>query len=94
MSLLPTFRHYGYRYYWNSHMGFVMIARKQVSRKAKFAAALVEAGISPSTFAREIGGVSKTQLYRVLKDPANSAPLTAKIDAFINEHVGRQALAS
>lgn len=73
-----------------------MVARNGVSRKAKFAAALIEAKISPSAFAREIGGVSKTQLYRVLNDPKQSAPLTAKIDAFIDEHVGtrKTALAS
>lgn len=73
-----------------------MVARKEVSRKAKFAAALKEAGITAEAFARDIGKVSTTQLYRTLKNPMNSAPLTAKIDAFIAEHVGHQrnALAS
>lgn len=63
-----------------------MVAPKTVSRKAAFAAALVEAGISASAFARDVGGVSRTQLYRTLDDPTQSAPLTAKIDAFIAEH--------
>jgi len=73
-----------------------MVAPKKVSRKAKFAAALIEAGITPSVFAREVAGVSKTQLYRTLNDPKQSAPLTAKIDAFIREHIGTRptALAS
>lgn len=70
-----------------------MVARKKVSRKAKFAAALIEAGISPSAFARERAGVSKTQLYRTLNNPKESAPLTAKIDAFIAEYIGTRITA-
>ena len=70
-----------------------MVAPKQMSRKAAFAAALVEAGLSASAFAADIGGVSRTQLYRVLDDPTQSAPLTAKIDAFIREHVGNKVTA-
>lgn len=65
-----------------------MVARKSLSRKALFAAALVEAGMTLPQFARERGGVTDTQLRRVLLDPSNSAPLTAKIDAFIAEHIG------
>jgi hypothetical protein len=65
-----------------------MVARKEVSRKALFAAALVEAGMSYPEFAATIGGVSNTQLHRTLKDPTASAPLTAKIDAFIRKHIG------
>jgi hypothetical protein len=67
-----------------------MVAPKKLSRKAGFAAALVEARMSASAFAESIGGVSRTQLYRVLDDPTQSAPLTAKIDAFIEEQLGRQ----
>jgi hypothetical protein len=70
-----------------------MVARKTLSRKALFAAALVEAGMSAPEFASRIGGVSATQLHRVLKDPTQSAPLTGKIDAFIAEHVGRRTIA-
>lgn len=53
-----------------------------------FAAALVEAGMSTAEWAEKVGGVSDTQVYRVLKDPTNSAPLTAKIDDFIEQHTG------
>lgn len=60
-----------------------MVAGKQLSRKALFAAALVEAGMTIPQFAERVGGVSATQVRRVLKDPTNSAPLTEKIDAFI-----------
>ena len=67
-----------------------MVARKELSRKALFAAALVEAGTTANRWADEIGGVSSTQLYRTLADPRNSAPLTAKIDAFIRKHIGRE----
>lgn len=70
-----------------------MVPRKVLSRKALFAAALVEAGMTAPQFASEIGGVSNTQLHRTLKDPKNSAPLTAKIDAFIALHVGYSAAA-
>lgn len=63
------------------------MAIKPLSRKALFAAALIEAKTSAPEFA-EASGVSNTQLHRTLKDPTNSAPLTAKIDAFILEHVG------
>ena len=62
-----------------------MVAPKPLSRKALFAAALVEAGMTLPQFARDRGGVTDTQLRRVLMDPSNSAPLTAKIDAFIAE---------
>ena len=65
-----------------------MVARKALSRKALFAAALVEAGMTALEFADQIGNVSPTQLHRTLKDPKQSAPLTAKIDAFIAKHVG------
>jgi hypothetical protein len=73
-----------------------MVARKALSRKALFAAALVEAEMSYPQFASQIGEVSNTQLHRTLKDPSVSAPLTAKIDAFIKKHVGNgiTALAS
>lgn len=73
-----------------------MVARKSLSRKALFAAALVEAGMTLPRFAREIGGVSDQQVRRVLLDPTNSAPLTAKIDAFIASQLGHRitALAS
>lgn len=70
-----------------------MVARRTLSRKALFAAALVEAGMSLPQFAKQIGEVSPTQLRRVLLDPSNSAPLTAKVDAFIAEHVGRRITA-
>lgn len=72
-----------------------MVARKPVSRKALFAAALVEAGMTGRGFARDLG-VSNTTLLRVLVDPKQSAPVSAKIDAFIREHVGQRitALAS
>lgn len=43
-------------------------------------------------FAKEIGNVSREQLRRTLNDPRNSAPLTAKIDAFCDEHVGKQRM--
>lgn len=69
-----------------------MLARRRLSRKAGFAAALVEAGVSASAFALNVG-VSRRMLYRVLNDPKQSAPLTAKIDAFIAEHVGREPIA-
>lgn len=68
-----------------------MVARRKLSRKAGFAAALAEAGMTATRFAKDIGGVSRRQLYRVLDDPKNSAPLTAKIDAFIKKHVGKIA---
>jgi hypothetical protein len=72
-----------------------MVARKPLSRKALFAAAIVEAGMTYPEFAEKIGGVSNTQLHRTLKDEKASAPLTAKIDAFIAEHLGTHtALAS
>jgi lambda repressor-like predicted transcriptional regulator len=64
-----------------------MVARKSLSRKASFVAALTEAGMSASAWAKNEGGVSKTQLYRVLADPKNSAPLTQKIDRFIAKYV-------
>lgn len=65
-----------------------MLARNGISRKARFAAALVEAGLTIGEFAKDIGGVSRTQLRRTLGDETSSAPLTAKIDAFIEKHVG------
>jgi hypothetical protein len=58
-----------------------------------FAAALVEAGMTGPEFADRIGGVSSSHLYRTLEDPKNSAPLTAKIDTFIREHVGNKSMA-
>jgi hypothetical protein len=67
-----------------------MVTRKPISRKALFFAALIEAGMTAPQFAEKVGGVSNTQLHRVLKDPTQSAPLTAKIDAFIAEHIGAQ----
>lgn len=67
-----------------------MAAPKPLSRKALFAAALVEAGMTAQLFAKKIGGVSTTQLYRTLNDPRASGPLTAKLDAFIREHTGAQ----
>ena len=70
-----------------------MVARRKLSRKAGFAAALAEAGMTATAFAKEIGGVSRRQLYRVLEDPKQSAPLTGKIDAFITEHTGMRVLA-
>lgn len=67
-----------------------MVAQKGISRKARFAAALVEAGLTIGEFLTEHGGgVSRTQLRRTLEDEKNSAPLTAKIDAFIAEHIGK-----
>lgn len=69
-----------------------MVARRKLSRKAGFAAALAEAGMTATAFAAEIGKVSRRQLYRTLDDPQQSAPLTAKIDAFIAEHVGEVRL--
>lgn len=69
-----------------------MVARRMLSRKAGFAAALVEAGVSASAFALE-AGVSRRMLYRVLNDPKQSAPLTAKIDAFIEANIGRYPIA-
>lgn len=70
-----------------------MVARKALSRKALFAAALVEAGMSAPDFATRIGGVSNTQLHRTLKDPSASAPLTKKIDDFITKHIGSRLAA-
>lgn len=70
-----------------------MVARPPLSRKALFAAALVEAGMSAPEFADKIGGVSNSQLHRTLNGQTISAPLTAKIDAFIREHVGNRATA-
>lgn len=67
-----------------------MVARKGLSRKALFAAALVEAKMSAPEFAEQIGGVSRTQLHRTLADPTASAPLTRKIDDFIEVHTGRK----
>ena len=71
-----------------------MVARKGLSRKALFAAALVEAGTSANRWADEVGGVSSSHLYRTLDDPKLSAPLTAKIDAFIRKHIGRELTAA
>lgn len=65
-----------------------MVARKIISRKALFAAALVEARMTMGEFASDIGGVSRTQLQRTLADSVHSAPLTAKIDAFIAAQLG------
>lgn len=70
-----------------------MVAHKAIGRKARFAAALKEADMSPTEWALEIGKVSRTQLYRVLDDPSNSAPLTAKIDEFIDKHIGKRTTA-
>lgn len=69
-----------------------MVARKELSRKALFAAALVEAKLTLPGFARK-SGVSNTQLRRTLVDSTASAPLTAKIDEFIEEHVGTRMMA-
>jgi hypothetical protein len=65
-----------------------MVAQKTISRKARFAAALVEADMTIGEFARDVGGVSRTHLRRTLEDPTQSAPLIEKIDAFIEQHVG------
>lgn len=65
-----------------------MVALRKLSRKAGFVAALAEAGMTAGAFADEIGQVSRRHLYRVLDDPSQSAPLTAKIDAFIRLHIG------
>lgn len=70
-----------------------MVAQKRVSRKARFAAALREADMSLTEWASEIGKVSTTQVYRVLNDPVNSAPLTKKIESFIEKHIGKRATA-
>lgn len=72
-----------------------MVALQPLSRKALFAAALVEAGISAPQFAEQ-SGVSNSVLHRTLKGQMVSAPLMAKVDAFIREHVGNRptALAS
>lgn len=64
-----------------------MVAQKPLSRKALFVAALVEADMSAKRWAEERGGVSQVQLYRTLRHPEQSAPLTAKIDAFIAEYI-------
>ena len=56
-----------------------MVARKGLSRKALFAAALVEAGMSAPQFAEQVGGVTNTQLRRTLSDPKNSAPLISDV---------------
>jgi hypothetical protein len=72
-----------------------MVALRGMSRKAKFKAALVEARMTASAWARDVGGVSRTQLQRTLNNPEQSAPLTEKIDAFIAEHFDKpSALAS
>lgn len=71
-----------------------MVARQPLSRKALFAAALVEAGMTAPDFAERIGGVSNSQLHRTLKEPRSSAPLTAKIDAFIEKYVGGRVVAA
>lgn len=71
-----------------------MVAQKAMSRKAGFAAALAEAGVTIGEFLRdECGGISRTQLRRVLNDPSQSAPLTAKIDAFVKKHIGNRRIA-
>lgn len=67
-----------------------MVAQKAISRKAGFAAALKEAGMSFSEWAATIGKVSRTQLYRALDNPVNSARLTAEIDDFIKKYIGRR----
>lgn len=69
-----------------------MVARPPLSRKALFAAALVEAKMSAPAFAEQ-AGVSVSVLHRTLKGLMVSAPLTAKIDAFIAEHVGTRRIA-
>lgn len=63
-----------------------MVARKELSRKASFVAALSQAGMTATAWA-DTTGVSKTMLYRTLRDPKQSAPLTAKIDQFIARYV-------
>ena len=69
-----------------------MVARKGLSRKALFAAALVEAGMSAPEFAAQVER-STTSLHRTLRDPSTSAPLTKKIDDFIAKHVGNRVTA-
>lgn len=68
-----------------------MVAHSGMSRKAKFKAALVEAGMTASAWAKNVGGVSRTQLQRTLNNPQQSAPLTEKIDAFIEQHFDKAA---
>jgi hypothetical protein len=61
---------------------------KTLTRDAKLAAALSMAGMTRMEFAAEVGGVSRTQLRRVLDDPKQSRPLTEIIDKFVRDHVG------
>lgn len=70
-----------------------MVAQKAISRKARFAAALKEADMSFSEWASTVGKVSRTQLYRALDDPTNSARLTSEIDGFIDKHIGKRTTA-
>lgn len=62
-----------------------------MTRKELFLVALSRAGLSASAWARQEGGVSHTQLGLVLEGDRESARLTAKIDAFIEKHVGKVA---
>jgi hypothetical protein len=65
---------------------------KILTRDAKLSAALSMANITRREFASLHGGVSRTQLRRVLEDPRQSRPLTEIIDRFIKEHVGGATL--
>lgn len=57
----------------------------QTSRKTRFRKALIDAKTTATKWARE-NEVSRTHLYRVLEDEKQSAPLSAKIESFIESH--------
>lgn len=63
-------------------------ARKE--RRALFRAALALARITAKQWAVD-NNVTETHLYAVLKGARESNPLTAKIDAFIAQHLPRAA---
>lgn len=58
-------------------------------RDAQFKSALRRAGISRSQWCRD-AGITRTHLARVLDNPKQSAPLIAKVRAFIKANPPRQ----
>jgi hypothetical protein len=64
----------------------------RMSRKARFRAALGLAGTTETAWA-DANKVTRQHLYLVLKGERTSAPLIAKIEAFIGQQLGKEATA-
>lgn len=70
------------------------MVRIKATRKARFTAALALIGKTQEEWAKEEGEVSRTQLNEFLNGKRVSAPLTAKVDAFIKRIESAEVVAA